>query len=152
MKEESAKLMSLLKFYKKENQKIKLRSNGNLITGKVKQVSLLNFNPTVILELDKGIIKLFINDIDKKSVIPSSIEYGRKEKPYREAVLRSSIPKKLRYQVFNRDNHLCQDCGRGSPEVKLEIDHIIPISQGGRDELSNLQTLCFDCNRSKSDK
>ena len=35
--------------------------------------------------------------------------------------------------------------------VALEIDHIIPLSRGGTDELQNLQTLCYNCNREKSD-
>lgn len=35
------------------------------------------------------------------------------------------------------------------PGLYLEVDHIIPFSCGGRDELSNYQTLCQDCNRAK---
>ncbi|HIS15474.1 MAG TPA: HNH endonuclease [Candidatus Scatomorpha merdavium] len=34
----------------------------------------------------------------------------------------------------------------------LEIDHIIPVSKGGRTAEENLQTLCWKCNRAKSDK
>jgi 5-methylcytosine-specific restriction endonuclease McrA len=36
--------------------------------------------------------------------------------------------------------------------VKLEVDHIKPISKGGKTVLNNLQTLCMDCNRGKSNK
>ncbi len=58
-----------------------------------------------------------------------------------------------RANVFERDNYTCQMCGRTiSDGVKLEIDHIIPVSKGGSDNMSNLQTLCFDCNRGKSNK
>ena len=59
-----------------------------------------------------------------------------------------------RTDVFERDNYTCQICRRNSKEdgVKLEIDHIIPVSKGGSDDISNLQTLCFDCNRGKSNK
>ena len=67
---------------------------------------------------------------------------------------RSKMTKKLRLQVLERDNFTCQFCGR-SPQkdgVSLEVDHIIPVSRGGRTELSNLQTLCQDCNRGKSDR
>lgn len=67
---------------------------------------------------------------------------------------RSKMTKKLRLQVLERDNFTCQFCGR-SPQkdgVSLEVDHIIPVSRGGRTELSNLQTLCHDCNSGKSDR
>lgn len=71
----------------------------------------------------------------------------------RRPTKRQSLSKSLRYDVLKRDNFRCQLCGRTSQDgVKLEIDHIIPISKGGTDDISNLQTLCFDCNRGKSNK
>ena len=33
--------------------------------------------------------------------------------------------------------------------VKLEVDHIVPVSAGGTDEMSNLRVLCCECNRGK---
>lgn len=59
-----------------------------------------------------------------------------------------------RTKVLERDNYTCQMCGRNFKEdgVKLEVDHILPVSKGGSDNISNLQTLCFECNRGKSDK
>ncbi|MFH1646586.1 MAG: HNH endonuclease [Chloroflexota bacterium] len=59
------------------------------------------------------------------------------------------ISKKLRFDVFNRDNFTCQYCGRKTPDVILELEHIIPSSKGGTDELDNLITSCFECNRGK---
>lgn len=69
-------------------------------------------------------------------------------------IKRKSLSKSLRYDVFKRDNFSCQLCGRTPQEdgVKLEVDHIIPVSKGGTNDMSNLQTLCFDCNRGKSNK
>ncbi|MCK4815985.1 HNH endonuclease, partial [bacterium] len=43
----------------------------------------------------------------------------------------------------------CQYCGKSSPRVVLEVDHIIPINKGGENNLENLTTSCFDCNRGK---
>lgn len=53
-------------------------------------------------------------------------------------------------EVFRRDNYTCQYCG--AKGGKLEVDHIIPFSRGGSDDLSNLTTSCRRCNRQKRDK
>jgi hypothetical protein len=56
---------------------------------------------------------------------------------------------KIRFEIFKRDKFVCQYCGRTPPEVKLELDHIVPVSQGGSEEWTNLITSCWDCNRGK---
>lgn len=61
-----------------------------------------------------------------------------------------SISKKLRFEVFKRDNFKCQYCGNTPPDVILEVDHIEPKSKGGNDNINNLITSCFDCNRGKT--
>jgi 5-methylcytosine-specific restriction endonuclease McrA len=59
---------------------------------------------------------------------------------------RRTISRKMRYEVLNRDNFRCRACGRDvSDGVKLEVDYIIPVDWGGKTEVSNLQTLCYDC-------
>ena len=59
----------------------------------------------------------------------------------------------IRYNVLKRDNFTCQKCGITSKDgAKLEVDHIIPVSKGGKTVMSNLQTLCDRCNSGKSDK
>lgn len=56
----------------------------------------------------------------------------------------------IRFEVFKRDAFTCAYCGRRSPEVILEVDHVLAVSQGGRDELDNLVTSCLECNRGKA--
>jgi len=58
---------------------------------------------------------------------------------------------KLRFEILKRDNFTCQYCGRKSPEVILEIDHIYPKSKGGLDKAENYITACSDCNVGKGD-
>jgi tetratricopeptide (TPR) repeat protein len=62
------------------------------------------------------------------------------------------ISKSLRFNVFQRDNHTCQYCGRKPPDVVLQIDHLVPVAKGGTDDFENLVTSCEDCNAGKSDK
>lgn len=57
---------------------------------------------------------------------------------------------KIRAAVFERDNYICQYCGRRG--VRLECDHVYPVSRGGSHDMINLVTACFNCNRSKRDK
>ncbi len=65
---------------------------------------------------------------------------------------RDSLPKKIRFEVFKRDSFTCQYCGAKAPDVVLEVDHIVPVSEGGTDELLNLVTACKACNAGKSDR
>jgi hypothetical protein len=60
-----------------------------------------------------------------------------------------AISKKIRFEIFKRDNFTCRYCGKKPPEVMLEMDHLMPISEGGKDDLNNLLTSCFNCNRGK---
>lgn len=68
---------------------------------------------------------------------------------------RSAMTNDLREAIKRRDNYTCCKCGNSvfeEPNLLLEVDHIIPISKGGKTEASNLQTLCWRCNREKSNK
>lgn len=59
----------------------------------------------------------------------------------------------LRFFVLKRDKYRCQLCGRSAKDgVTLEIDHKVARAKGGTDVPANLWTLCFDCNRGKSDE
>jgi hypothetical protein len=66
--------------------------------------------------------------------------------------MRKQLSKKLRFEVFKRDSFTCQYCGSHPPQVVLEVDHITPVSAGGENDMDNLVTSCFDCNRGKSDR
>ncbi len=64
---------------------------------------------------------------------------------------RKLMTKELRKAIMVRDNYTCQMCGKYMPdEVGLHIDHVIPVSKGGKTIESNLQVLCSKCNGRKS--
>ncbi len=65
---------------------------------------------------------------------------------------RKSLSKRVRFEVFKRDSFTCQYCGRKSPDVVLQVDHIIPVAKGGTDDIMNLVTSCVDCNQGKTDR
>jgi hypothetical protein len=61
---------------------------------------------------------------------------------------RQPIPREIRQAVWERDGAACVEC---TATFDLQYDHIIPVSRGGATNVANLQILCGDCNRAKSD-
>lgn len=65
----------------------------------------------------------------------------------------AKVTRAMRYDVLRRDGFRCVKCGRGREDgVKLHVDHIKPVSRGGKSVMDNLQTLCEDCNCGKGNK
>ncbi|HEY4538136.1 MAG TPA: HNH endonuclease [Erysipelothrix sp.] len=62
---------------------------------------------------------------------------------------RKPISKKVRFEIFKRDQFKCQYCGACAPDVVLHVDHINPVSKGGDNDLLNLITSCEPCNNGK---
>lgn len=52
----------------------------------------------------------------------------------------------IRYNVLKHAKHFCELCGGQEDQIELHVDHTIPRSKGGPDELSNSQALCITCN------
>ena len=61
---------------------------------------------------------------------------------------RERIPDEVRAFVWERDAGRCVQCGS---EDELQFDHVIPVAKGGGNAIDNIQILCGDCNRQKSD-
>lgn len=69
-----------------------------------------------------------------------------------EKVLRKPISKSTRFRIFARDGFVCRYCGEQPPEVKLVIDHIKPVIEGGTNDDANLISACQACNGGKGRK
>lgn len=61
-------------------------------------------------------------------------------------VERGKVSNKLRFKIYKRDGYKCCKCGS---KYNLEIDHIKPVSKGGKSTEDNLQALCHYCNKAK---
>ncbi len=61
---------------------------------------------------------------------------------------RAPIPAEVVRAVIERDGRRCVQCGATED---LQFDHILPVALGGATSVENLQILCGDCNRAKSD-
>ncbi len=54
-----------------------------------------------------------------------------------------------RRNLFARDDHRCQYCGRNLPLSQMSIDHVIPRSRGGETSWENVVCCCIACNTRK---
>lgn len=133
-----------LNYEKKLMKKYKIKNNFNLLV----KVIISYVTPKGRNHYEKiGELNLFslINIYAKWQV---DEEYKKTAK-YERLRMKNSI----RYDVLRRDKFRCQICGaEQSDGVKLHVDHIIPVSKGGKTEMNNLRTLCDKCNLGKSDK
>lgn len=54
-----------------------------------------------------------------------------------------------RFNIYSRDNNTCQYCGKHFARVELNLDHVVPRSQGGLSRWDNVVCSCHVCNRRK---
>ena len=132
------------KIMTREKQKLRLRKKGKgYAEGKIKgncKVCNKEFSLRTPIHIFCSIVcrKKYYDDINNHTIFEAN-------------GLHRSL--RLRFEILKRDNFICQYCGRNPKEdkCKLEVDHIIPRSKGGKDIPSNLITSCFECNQGKKD-
>lgn len=62
---------------------------------------------------------------------------------------RPKVAKTTRQRIYERDRKACVKCGA---RENLTIDHIVPLSKGGKNRESNMQTMCQSCNHEKGSR
>ena len=90
----------------------------------------------------------YIPNIDDPFWRVTTYEHYYKRIGRRRAKGRKLLSVKQRGAIHTKYNNTCVYCG----DISKEVDHIVPISRGGTNELSNLVASCTHCNRVKSDR
>jgi hypothetical protein len=97
-----------------------------------------------------------LDEEEKEALLePISDEDIKKIEQKRRKKLRNEVTHKLRFDVLERDNFRCVNCGaspKTNSEIELVVDHILPLDKGGDNSLTNLATLCRSCNEGKKDR
>lgn len=68
------------------------------------------------------------------------------------AARRTKIKKDLREQIYEASDKKCAICGKPLELSEITIDHIVPLSRGGSNEIDNYRILCYSCNQFKGDR
>jgi len=91
---------------------------------------------------------LILEDFDRERQKFERLKAKFDESPAQETIYeRPRITENVRIEVWRRDGGKCARCGS---RERLEYDHIVPISRGGSNTARNIELLCEQCNRSKS--
>ncbi len=90
------------------------------------------------------------------SIVPSGTKYcerHRREKQWRGGDSRRSgttAHKARRLRVLRRDNYFCQLRYEGCTQLATDVDHVVPLAEGGADSDSNCAASCSSCHTKKS--
>lgn len=118
---------------------------------KYKQVNYVKYPYKV--EVFEGSYSYSYAVIKKRYDALVAIDFACTLQQYHSKNQRSLCTRAVREKIMKRDDYTCQICGKYMPdEVGLQVDHIVPVSRGGKTIPSNLRVLCSKCNGSKSNK
>jgi 5-methylcytosine-specific restriction endonuclease McrA len=106
-----------------------------------KAVKLVYKGKATVLKYSEHVIKTAENVIMKIPAVAKLVHIIR-------TIYRTKVPFSKR-NVMTRDDFICQYCGS---REELTVDHIIPVSRGGKTEFENCVTACKICNARKGNK
>ena len=133
-----------LVYFEKETIKPVLDCNFHVIMNYTSPKGKVDISKSQVFHLNDIIISL---DSVARSTLDKTTQLHLRE------VERAELSDSLRYDILKRDNFKCVICGADAKSgARLHVDHIIPVSKGGKSVPSNLRTLCERCNVGKSAK
>jgi len=132
-------------------------NNVEPIFKKLKNINKIDFYENWIFIKDFSDYQPFKGNKMKQTIekifkeIPRDVidNFGLVEKEFIDFVMLKKPINGIRKEIFERDGYKCVKC---NSKKYLELDHIIPVSKGGKSVRSNYQTLCQKCNIKKSNK
>ena len=113
-------------------------------------LSILNWQDAIrYMVLDKGRVLFWheewvVHSASWETQVPAVIMLHDYQKPKKSVRV-------SRKNIYLRDNYTCQYCGTRITEATATLDHVIPLSKGGKSNWTNLSTACKPCNYRKSD-
>ena len=125
---------------------------------RIRQMPLAVLRRHKIVGVKNGVITLNVGSmsyVDRAEIVSicnqriSDFVNERGEGVWSGMMQLNPVPQSIRYKVLARDRKCCL-CGNGPDGAPLEVDHIIPRSKGGSNNMENLQVLCRPCNQGKS--
>ncbi|HSP17639.1 MAG TPA: HNH endonuclease signature motif containing protein [Thermoanaerobaculia bacterium] len=140
--------------------------NGEVVIGRTwvhdhERWRELPARPRTVLVKSRVAIARQLVEEDRVAAPRSELEPEQPRQPKSERVSRTDqykqrklLSRRLRWRILQRDDFRCRKCGADAASdhhVRLDVDHIIPVSAGGRTEPGNLQTLCSACNGGKGE-
>lgn len=133
--------------------------------GKRKYTSLYNkvideYGENVIKKLENNYCKFVIDRLffDRElckyisELIYNIGLYGNEDSNTKSWISRKKTPDRIKVSLLQRESHSCAICKRKIQKSNMTIDHIIPLSQGGHNDIVNLQTVCEKCNLRKKNQ
>lgn len=120
------------------------------IAERIRDEAAITITPRFIQRRIKslGIIRSF-SDAFNLAIAKGRKDYSHMRKPIKAELLRRGITLKIRYAILKRDGLRCVLCSATAVTTQLEIDHIIPVVNGGTNDENNLRMLYRQCNRGK---
>ena len=117
----------------------------------VEEVFHILFRDVGLLERFNLIIASYISDFG------SNLEGTDTRFTSKGNLRRVTVPKFVQDTIYFRDGGECRSCKKAidrvlSPSARERYDHIIPLAQGGANDISNMQLLCDGCNSQKSSR